>query len=151
MKLEFNEEEMLEISKKINTASDSRKERIFRNAVRKADMEDELSPEVRGVEQYRKNGWRNVLALAVCLVLIGGGVIGSGYFISRNSLKNETEDNMTDTVETTTLKEEPTEAETEVIRNTPPFGDISGMDYSLPEVFGYGSVLSAETVNAIAD
>ena len=155
MKLEFNEEEMLEVSKKINTASDSRKERIFRNAVRKADMEEELSPEVRGVEQYRKNGWRNVLALAACLVLIGGGVIGSGYFISRNSLQNGTEDNMTDTVETTTLKEEPTEAETEpeteIIRNTPPFGDISGMDYSLPEVFGFGSVLPAETVNAIAD
>ena len=156
MKLEFNDDEMLDLSNDLETASESHKERIYKNALRKAAdaSTDNLSTEVSGVEPYRNGGWKRVLALAACVVLIGGGVIGSGYLISRNSLQNGTEENIADTVETTT-EETPTEAETdpetEIIRNTPPFGDISGMDYSLPEVFGYGSVLPAETVNAIAD
>ena len=150
MKLEFNDEEMLDLSNDLDTASESHKERIYKNALRKAAdaSTDNLSTEVSGVEPYRNGGWKRVLALAACVVLIGGGVIGSGYLISRNSLQNGTEENIADTVETTT-EETPTEAETEpeteIIRNTPPFGDISGMDYSLPEVFGYGSVLPAET------
>ena len=157
MKLEFNDDEMLDLSNELDTASESHKERIYKSALRKAAdaSTDNLSTEVSGVEPYPSGGWKRVLALAACVVLIGGGVIGSGYLISRNSQISGTGEDMTDTVETTTPEENPTEAETEpeteIIRNTPPFGDIAGMDYSLPEVFGYGSVLPAETVNAIAD
>lgn len=157
MKLEFNDDEMLDLSNELDTASESHKERIYKSALRKAAdaSTDNLSTEVSGVEPYQSVGWKRVLALAACVVLIGGGVIGSGYLISRNSQISGTGEDMTDTVETTTPEGTPTEAETEpetaILRNTPPFGDIAGMDYSLPEVFGYGSVLPAETVNAIAD